>query len=188
MTAAPPLTADSYERLVADLRGRTILVVGYFVLMVGEEGTDPDEWDYGAWHEPTMGIELAMDDGSTYTATWGHTFDYYGLELYRAPMNDFLSYIGQPGGSARVEATGHPLWAAVLSTPIESCRLQWRGEEHGAPAPVPEALHLKTATSQVWIAAGRSAVYPPDGRIHLGTDDVLVTFDTETALQAGLGV
>lgn len=57
----------------------------------------------------------------------------------------------------------------------------------GARPRCPEALYLKTATGQVWIAAGRSAVYPPDGRIHLGTDDVLVTFDTETALQAGLG-
>ncbi|OLE23108.1 MAG: hypothetical protein AUG49_17095 [Catenulispora sp. 13_1_20CM_3_70_7] len=187
MTAAPPPTADSYERLVAGLRGRTILAVDYFVLMVGEEGADPDEWDYGAWHEPTTGIELAMANGSTYTATWGHTFDYYGLELYAAPMSGFLSYIGQPGGSARVEATDHPLWAEVLSTPIESCRILWCGEEYGARPRCPEALHLKTATGQVWIAAGRSAVYPPDGRIHLGTDDVLVTFDTETALQAGLG-
>ncbi|WP_267254291.1 hypothetical protein [Catenulispora rubra] len=39
-----------------------IVAVDYFVLMGGEEGTDPDEWDYGAWHEPTMGVELAMDD------------------------------------------------------------------------------------------------------------------------------
>ena len=186
VTAAPPLTAESYERLVADLRGCAILAVDYFVLMVGEEGTDPDEWDYGAWHEPTMGVELTVDDGSIYTATWGHAFDYYGLELYAAPMSDFLSYLGQPGGTARIEATGHPLWAEVLSTPIESARIQWCGEEHGAPTPVPEALHVKTATGQVWIAVGRSAVYPPDGRIYLGTDDVLVTFDVETAAQARL--
>ncbi|WP_194894414.1 hypothetical protein [Catenulispora pinisilvae] len=188
MTTVPALTADSYERLVAGLRGRVIIAVGYFVLMVGEEGTDPEEWDYSTWHEPTMGVELAMDDGSTYTATWGHTFDYYGLELYAAPMSDFLSNLGQPGGAARIEATGHPLWAQVLATPIDSSRIQWLGEEDGAPTPTPKALHLKTATGQVWIAAGRSAVYPPDGRIYLGTDDVLVTYDSETAAQAGLEV
>ncbi|WP_194909556.1 hypothetical protein [Catenulispora rubra] len=122
-----------------------------------------------------------------YSATWGHAFDYYGLELYPAPMSDFLSSIGQPSGSARIAASGHRLWAGIVSTPIESCRIHWCGEEHGAPTPVPDAVHLQTATGQVWIAAGRSATYPPDGRIHLGTDDVLVIFDDATTARAGLG-
>ncbi|MEZ0110831.1 hypothetical protein ABH920_004846 [Catenulispora sp. EB89] len=187
MNAPPPLTAERYERLVAGLRGRAIVAVDYCVLMGGEEGTDPDEWDSGAWHEPTMGVELAMDDGNIYTATWGHTFDYYGLELYPAPMSDFLSSIGQPGGSARITASGHRLWAGIVGTPIESCRIHWCGEEDGAPTPVPDAIHVQTATGQVWIAAGRPAAYPPDGRFHLGTDDVLVVFDDATAAQVGLG-
>ncbi|WP_028803757.1 hypothetical protein [Streptomyces sp. 142MFCol3.1] len=188
MRIAPLLTSDSYGRLVAGLRGRTIVAVDYFVLMVGDEGTDPDEWDYGAWHEPTMGVELTTDDGGTYSAVWGSTFDYYGVELYSAPMGDFLSRIGLPGGAARVAVAEHPLWAGVVSAPIESCHIQWRGEEHGAP--VPEAIHVRTATGKVWIAAGRSATYKPDGPgpFYLCTDDVLVIFDTKVAERAGLGV
>lgn len=190
VSTAPLLTSDSYERLVASLRGRTIVAVDYFVLMVGDDGTDPDEWDYGAWHEPTMGVELIMDDGGTYSAVWGSTFDYYGLELHAAPMRDFLSRIDEPGGSARVAVADHPLWTGVVSAPIESCRIQWCGEEHGAPTPVPEAIRLRTATGQVWIAAGRSATSEPDGPgpFYLCTDDVLVIFDTDVAECAGLEV
>ncbi len=181
-------TPDSYERLVAGLRGRTVVSVDYFVLMSGDEGTEPDEWDYGAWHEPTMGVELITDDGDTHSAVWGSTFDHYGLELYPAPMRDFLSYIDKPGGSARVTVAEHPRWAGIVTAPIESCRIQWCGHGHGARVPVPEAIHLRTATGQVWIAAGRSAAYEPDGSFHLGTDDVLVIFDVGVAERTGLKV
>ncbi|WP_067823492.1 hypothetical protein [Actinomadura kijaniata] len=186
MDSAPKLTVEGYERLVAGLRGQTVLTVDYFVLMTGDEGTTPDEWDYGAWHEPTMGIELAMDSGVTYSATWNHTFGHYGLELYQAPMGDFLLNIGGPGGSARTSATGHPLWAAFIAAPIESCHILWSDHEHGPETQIPEAVRLRTATGQVWIAAGRPATYPPNGRFHLCTDDVLVTFDVEMAARVGL--
>ncbi|MFJ6118883.1 hypothetical protein ACWGJX_14745 [Streptomyces sp. NPDC054775] len=186
MITASILTSDGYERLVAGLRGQTIVAVDYFVLMGGDEGTDPDEWDYGTWHEPTMGVELTMDDGGTYSAVWGSTFDYYGVELYPAPMRDFLSHIDEPGGPARVAVAEHSLWAGIISAPIESCRVQWCGEEHGSPTPVPEAIHVRTVAGQVWIAAGRSATYEPDGPFHLCTDDVLVIFDTDVAERAGL--
>jgi len=184
----PKLTADSYEGLVAGLLGRTVVAVDYYVLTGGEEGTEPDEWDHGTWHEPTMGVELTMDDGANYSAVWGHTFDCYGLELYPAPMREFRTRIDQPGGSARVSAAGHPLWAGIIFAPIESCRIQWCAEEQGAVTPVPDAVILRTAAGQVWIAAGRSAAYEPDGSFHLGTDDVLVIFEADIAARAGLGV
>lgn len=187
MTTALSLTADSYERLVADLRGRKVVAVEYYVLLTGDEGAIPDQWDYVTWHEPTMGIELTTDDGSRYSAVWGHTFDYYGLELYPAPMREFLTNIDQPGGSTRVSATDHPLWAEIISAPIESCRILWCGEDRGAATRMPEAIWLQTATGQAWIAAGRSAAYEPDGSFHLCTDDVLVIFDTNTATRAGMG-
>lgn len=34
----PDLTADSYERLVAGLRGRAVIAVDYYVLSIDEEG------------------------------------------------------------------------------------------------------------------------------------------------------
>ncbi|WP_151770246.1 hypothetical protein [Streptomyces abyssomicinicus] len=188
MSTRPCPTSDSYERLVAGLYGRTVVSADYFVLMGGEEGTDPDEWDHGAWHEPTMGVELTLDDGDTYSAVWGSTFDHYGLELYLAPMSDFLSHVDKPGGSARVTVAEHSRWAGIVTAPIEYCRIQWGGQEHGARVPVPEAIHIRTATGQVWIAAGRPATYESDGPFHLGTDDVLVIFDTDVAEQAGLRI
>ncbi|MFI0454489.1 hypothetical protein [Actinomadura sp. 6N118] len=186
MDSVPKLTVESYEQLVTSLRGRTVLTVDYFVLMTGDEGTTPDGWDYGTWHEPTMGIELTMDPGTTYSATWNHTFGHYGLELYRAPMSDFVFNIGKPGGSARITVADHPSWAGILASPIESCHILWSDPEQGSAIQIPEALQLGTATGQVWIAAGRSADYAPNGLFHLCTDDVLVAFDSGTATRAGL--
>lgn len=185
MTTAQPLTADIYERRVASLRGRSVVAVDYFVLMVGEEGTDVDEWDYGTWHEPTMGVWLTLDSGEVYAATWDSTFDYYGLEL-QVPTNDYLVRVNQPGGLGRISVTNHPLWAGIVSTPIESCRILWCDEEHGARSPIPDAIHLRTAMGQAWIAAGRSADYEPGGSFYLCTDDVFVVFDVDTAARAGL--
>jgi hypothetical protein len=185
VSTASILTTHSYERFVAGLRGRTVVAVDYFVLMVGDEGTDPDEWDYASWHEPTMGVELTMDDGPTYSAVWDSTFDYCGVELYPSPMRNFLSRVDEPGSPARIAVAEHPSWQRIISAPIESCRVQWWGKEHGAVTAVPEAIHVRTAVGQVWIAVGHSAV-EPDGPFHLGTDDVLVIFDADVAERAGL--
>ncbi|BFO18176.1 hypothetical protein SHKM778_45640 [Streptomyces sp. KM77-8] len=51
---------------------------------------------------------------------------------------------------------------------------------------MPQAIHVQTVAGQVWVAAGRSATYEPDGPFHLCTDDVLVIFDTDVAERAGL--
>lgn len=37
-----------------------------------------------------------------------------------------------------------------------------------------------------WLVAGRPAQWPPDGRFHLGTDDVMVAFARELASAVSL--
>jgi hypothetical protein len=100
-------------------------------------------------------------------------------------MHNFLQTIDKPFGSVRLEVTDHTCWTGILSAPIEECRIQWCD---GDITPTPDAVHLRTATGEVWIAAGRSATYEPDGAFQLGTDDVLVIFDAAIATRAGLGI
>ncbi|MGW8889086.1 hypothetical protein [Streptomyces sp. NPDC055749] len=125
MSTVPTLTPDSSERLVVGLRGRTVVAGDYLVLVSGDDDTELDEWGHGLWHEPTMGIELTTGDGGSYSAVWGSTFDHYGVELHPAPMSDFRSLVGTPGGAARVAFAEQRLWAGIVSSPIESCRIQW---------------------------------------------------------------
>jgi hypothetical protein len=49
------LTEAEYERTALALRGRRIEKVVYYPLTGGEDGHEIEEWDFGAWHQPTMG-------------------------------------------------------------------------------------------------------------------------------------
>ncbi|MEU8197627.1 hypothetical protein AB0C10_27965 [Microbispora amethystogenes] len=91
------LTAVEYESTVALLRGRRIQRVIYYLLMGGEDGCEVEDWDFGPWHQPTMGVELFTDDGARFSAVWGSSFEHYGLELFRLPMTAHLVGIGEPG-------------------------------------------------------------------------------------------
>lgn len=58
---------EGNERVAASLSGQLIVAVRYFLLSV-EDGQEPYEWDFGAWHEPTMGVELVTGDGGRFSA------------------------------------------------------------------------------------------------------------------------
>ncbi|MEY9932043.1 hypothetical protein ABH926_006692 [Catenulispora sp. GP43] len=172
--------AREYERLVAGLAGQMIVGVDYFVLCGGEDGTEPEDWDRGGWHEPTMGVELLMADGEKYSAVWDHTFDYYGIELYRSPITDHVRTTENGGTTARCALTGNPAWAGIVSEPIESSTIQWLTDEPHSAAVVPLAIRLRTAKGQVWIGVGVLAGLTPDDRFRLATDDVFVAFGPES--------
>jgi hypothetical protein len=58
--------------------------VVYYLLTGGDDGLEVEEWDFGPWHQPTMGVELLTDDGTRSSAVWGDSFDHYGLEVFPA--------------------------------------------------------------------------------------------------------
>jgi hypothetical protein len=172
--------AGDYERLVAELPGKTIVGVDYFVLCGGEEVTEPEDWDYGGWHQPTMGVELLMADGEKYSAVWDHTFEYYGIELYRSPITDHVVTPEEGGTTARCTLTVNPAWAGLIGEPIESAAIQWDADEAHPELFLPLAIRLRTAKGEVWIGVGALAGVAADAPFRLGTDDVFVAFDAES--------
>jgi hypothetical protein len=114
---------------------------------------------------------------------WGHSFDYYGLEIFWEPMSSHLGLIGQPGGSAQVIATGHPAWTGLLNTPLVGADIVW---SEGPRSRLPVAVRLRASTLVAWLVAGRPTHWPPDGRLCLGTDDVMVIFTRELASMIGI--
>ena len=179
-------TEDEFTRLIEGLRGTRVVGITYYPLTCGEDGTEIEEWDFGEWHQPTMGVELLAEDGTRYSAVWGHTFGYHGLEIFKAPMSSQLALIGQPGGSADVDVTGHPLWSGFIEVPLVGADILWGEGAYENRLPVAVGLTVPDAT--VWLVAGSPMQWPPDGRFRLGTNDVMVVFSRTLAAAIGLPV
>lgn len=177
--SSPELTEDEYERTVESLRGTCLVGVTYYPLSCGDDGTEVEDWDFGGWHLPTMGVGLLADNGTHYAAVWGQSFDYHGLELFREPMSSHLAMIGQPGGSPEVVVTDHPAWSGLLGVPLVGAEILWSEGDYGLRLPV--AVELRAPTATAWLVAGRPAQWPLDGRFYLGTDDVMTVFTRELA-------
>ncbi|WP_327149293.1 hypothetical protein [Nocardia sp. NBC_01329] len=177
-------TAEKHlEAVVADLRGQRLADVVYYPLTTGDDGRCPGEWDFGDWHEPTMGVELLTGSGHRYSAIWNNTFTEYGLEIFPKPMTDFL-LVG-PGGSVAVPVSDHPRWAGLIGENIVAAEICWDHDPSGAVR-VPSAIRLGLRETAVWIAAGRSSDPGSEAGFYLGTDDIMVVFSQEMASQTGI--
>ncbi|MDX5568304.1 hypothetical protein PYK79_40285 [Streptomyces sp. ID05-04B] len=181
---SPELTVDEYERTVESLRGTRLVGVTYYPLSCGDDGTEVEEWDFGVWHQPTMGVGLIAENGTRYSAVWGNSFDYYGLEIFQEPMSSQLTMIGQPGGTPAVAVTDHPSWSGLIGVPLVGADILWSEGDYGLRLPV--AVELRAPAATAWLVAGRPAQWPPDGRFYLGTDDVMTVFTHEFAGTVGL--
>lgn len=186
--AVPPppsiSTAEKHlEAVVAELRGRHLADVVYYPLTIGDDGRLAEEWDFGDWHEPTMGVELIIHNGRRYSAIWNNTFTEYGLEVFPKPMVDFL--LAAPGGSVAVPVSDHPHWAGLIGKKIITADICWDHDPSGAIR-VPSAIRLGFRGTMVWIAAGCSVDAGPATSFRLGTDDIMVVFAPETSSQMGI--
>lgn len=181
---SPKLSKDEYERSAESLRGTRLVEVTYYPLSCGDDGKDVEEWDFGSWHQPTMGVGLLAENGTRYSAVWGHSFDYYGLEVFREPISSRLTMIGQPGGTPAVVVTDHPSWSGLIGVPLVGADILWSESDSGLRLPL--AVELRAPTATAWLVSGRPAQWPPDGRFWLGTDDVMTVFTHETAAAVGL--
>ena len=180
----PKLTEDAYRSTAESLVGVRLTEVTYYPLNRGDDGTEVEEWDFGVWHQPTMGVGLLAEDGTQYSAVWGWSFDDHGLELYREPMSSQLRGIGQPGGAAELVVTDHPSWSALVGVPLVGADILWSEGGYGHRLPV--AVELRAPEATAWLVAGSAAQWPPEGRFYLGTDDVMTVFSSEFADSIGL--
>ncbi|WP_406465050.1 hypothetical protein OH768_53885 [Streptomyces sp. NBC_01622] len=181
---SPEFTEDEYARTVESLRGTRLIEVTYYPLSCGDDGAEVEEWDFGVWHQPTMGVGLLAENGTRYSAVWGNSFDCYGLEIFQEPMSSQLTMIGQPGGTPAVAVTDHPSWSGLIGVPLVGADILWSEGDYGLRLPV--AVELRAPAATVWLIAGRPAQWPPDGRFCLGTDDVMTVFTHEFAGTVGL--
>ena len=181
------MSAAALESAVRSLTGRRIDAVVYYNLPAPDPSTPADGlWDFDDWHDVVMGVQLTAADGTVFSASWDDSFAAYGVDLVAAPMSHYLLNVGEAGGPTAWEVTGHPRWQALLADPVTDAEVVWDEDPaRGVPA-VPLAIRLAFPGGEAWLIAGCSAVWPHDGRFHLGTDDLIVGFTRAFAARLGL--
>ncbi|BCJ38858.1 hypothetical protein Athai_63610 [Actinocatenispora thailandica] len=132
--AESKLTRTKYAAAVGLLRGKRIAGITYYVLMGGDDGREPEQWDFGTWHAATMGVELVADSGERFCAVWGDSFDHYGLELFTGPMTDHVVMLGEPGGVAAISVSRHPQWAGLVGTELTGVDVAWSDDPVSTPS------------------------------------------------------
>jgi hypothetical protein len=180
MIKRPRPSEASLRQTSAAMVGQRILRVDYYILGAGDQ---LEEWDYGDWHQPTMGISFQTANGATFSATWDDTFGHYGIELTEGSMERYLPTLDGPEGPSTVEVSAHRRWAVLIRDPIGDVRVIW-GE--GGDGTVPVAIHMRFPSGNVWMVAAAPAEFPPSRRFHTAVDDVVVVFDTAMAAELGL--
>ncbi|MEU7769431.1 hypothetical protein AB0B25_30695 [Nocardia sp. NPDC049190] len=171
------------EAVVAELRGQRLADVVYCPLAIGDDGRLAEEWDFGDWHEPTMGVELAFHSGRRYSAIWNNTVIEFGLEVFPKPMVDCL--LVALGGCVVVPVSDHPHWAGLIGKKIIAADICWDHDSSGAILG-PSAIRLGFRGTAVWIAAGCSVNTGSAAGFRLGTNDVMVVFTPEMSSQIGI--
>jgi hypothetical protein len=168
-----------YEAVAGQLVGRRIGKATYYGLHDYNERTE--DWDYGDWHHPVMGVELTMMDAEVYSAVWGSSFTHYGLEIFPSPMSAHLRNVGEPDGPPRWDVTTHPRWVNLARRPIVGAQILW-DEAIGDLGPVqcPTAVRLDFSTGSAWLIAA-APVWPGPESFWVGSDEVIVGFSKDFA-------
>jgi hypothetical protein len=180
---------DEQRKALECLRLLRIRRVVYYGLRYEGEVT----WDFGGWHDPEMGVEFLLDDGSSVSATWGQELAHFELTLATKPMGNFLRGVGESDGPRVWVVTHHASWAALLERPVVESRLLVDTEQRFASnidetarLTVPLAFELAFATGSVWIATAEPTEWPPQGTFRLGHNELIVVFLREIADRAGI--
>jgi hypothetical protein len=171
-------TAEN-ERVAAQLTGQRIAAVWYFLQ---SDEDDLESWDFGAWHQPTMGVQVATEEGGSFSAMWSQYQEWgFGVDLFAAPAAARLA----GGGLWRqADVTGHPAWSPLLGRPVTASFL-WNDFGTGRP-PCPEAVKLASDAGSLWIITADWERREGKLSIQLGLDDLMVIFNDNLVRALGL--
>lgn len=168
-----PQTRDEFERTLQQLVGRTIQAVAYYEIPY-EDGQPMWNRESDSFDSLDFGLQLILDDGSTFSVTWGTEFTQYNVSIRR----DALGFVD--GESAR-RWDVQPRWREhrLLDTPVTSARSVWVAADSREHAEYPQDVRLKFESGAVVVV---SAFECRDGELNMGMmDNITVFFDEAEA-------
>ena len=168
------------ERVAAALSGQLIRAVRYFLLSV-DDGPELQAWDFGVWHQPTMGVELIMRSRDVFSAIWNQYEEWgFGVDLYAGPMAEHLV---ADAADHWVDVSGQAPWSSMTG-PVE-VGVIWNDYGTGRP-PCPEAVTVASGETVAWIVAAGWERQESGFAIQLGRDDLMVIRDRRFIEALGL--
>lgn len=174
------LDTGENERVAAVLSGQRIGIVRYFLLPV-DDGPELEEWNFGVWHQPTMGVELVTQTGSVFSAIWSQYETWgFGVDLYAEPM---ASHLVEDAAGLWVEVSAQAPWSSMIG-PIE-VGFVWNDYGTGRP-PCPEAVKVASGDAVAWIVAAGWERQGSRFKVQLGLDDLTVVRDERFIEALGL--
>jgi hypothetical protein len=142
----PRQTTEQNERTAAQLTGQLIESVRYFLLWVSDDQA-PWQWDFGVWHQPTMGVELVTERGDTFSLIWSQCDEWgFGVDLFDVPM---AVHLIDEAAESWVDVSDHLAWAKVVGHSV-AVDFLWNDCGTGRP-PCAEAVKLATDAGALWI-------------------------------------
>jgi len=174
-------TTAENKRVAARLTGDRIAAVWYFLLSAGDD-REPPEWDFGVWHQPTMGVQVSTEQGGVFSAMWSQYQEWgFGVDLFDSPAADRLA----AGGLwCQVNVSDHPAWIPLLGRAV-TASFRWNDFGTGRP-PCPEAVKLASSAASLWIITAGWERRESKLSVQLGLDDLVVIFDDRFASALGL--
>lgn len=168
-----PQTRAEFERTLQKLVGRTIQRVSYFEILY-EDGKPRWKQESDSFDSLDFGLQMNLDDSSTFSVTWGAEFTQYNLSIHQAPLG-FVD-----GESAR-QWDAQQRWRerGLLGTPIVGARAIWRPADSPDGSDYPQDLRLELESGAVVVI---SAFESRGGEPNIGmTDNITVFFDEAEA-------
>lgn len=168
-----PQTRAEFERVLQQLVGRTIQAVAYFEIPY-EDGQPMWNRESDSFDSLDFGLQMNLDDGSTFSVTWGTEFTQYNVSIRQSPLG-FVE-----GESAR-QWDVQQRWRErrLLDTPVVSARAIWIAADARDRTEYPQDLRLAFASGAVVVI---SAFESRDGELNMGMmDHIRVFFDEAEA-------
>ena len=166
-------TRAEFEQTLRQLVGRTIRAVAYFEIPY-EDGQPMWNRESDVFDSLDFGLELTLDDGSTFSVTWGTEFTQYNVSIRR----DALRFVD--GESAR-RWDVQQRWRErrLLDTPIASARAVWVATDPHEHDEYPQDVRLEFESGGVVVV---SAFECRTGEQNWGmVDHITVFFDEADA-------
>lgn len=177
----PRQTTEQNEAIASMLGGQAIRTVRYFVLWSSND-QEPSQWDFGPWHQPTMGVELVTEKGESFSLIWSQSDEWgFGVDLFDRPMADHLI---PEAANSWVDVSDHPAWRQIVGSPIE-VHISWNDYGTERP-PCAEAVRLATSSGAAWIITAGSERQQSMLVFQLGIDELMVIFDDKFVEALGL--
>jgi hypothetical protein len=165
-----PRARADFERVLQQLVGRCIEAVSYVEIAYERDGRPMWNRDSESFDSLDFGVQMTLDDDSTFSVTWGAEFTPHNVSILRGPL-EFSE-----GSSTRRWDVG-PRWRErrLLDSPVISARATWLPADPPNGREYPQDVRLEFESGAVVVLSAFE--FRAGDRNMVMMDNITVFFD-----------